>query len=185
MKKKASGFLAFLLALAASWGIWGTPSPTPLPTPTPVATATPTVAPTAEPTATPIPPTTPTPDATCSLVVMPDCGNSGCCTHGGVAFFDQELSLAQEFLRNESPELFKQDGSVNVSETIYVERLAKAVMKLNPGLCARAGTRQNDSISKDEIGVKSSNGVSQNVDVLISDGQPWVGVRYTCRPASF
>ncbi len=59
-------------------------------------------------------------------------------------------------------------------------------MALNPGMWARGGGRNGESYSKDEIVIKVDNTVSQNVDVIIgSSHEPYIGGRYTCRPASF
>jgi hypothetical protein len=56
-------------------------------------------------------------------------------------------------------------------------------------VCARGGGRNGESFSKDEVAIKAvadNNSVSQNVDVIIgSSNTPYIGGRYTCRPASF
>jgi len=122
----------------------------------------------------------------CELPSKPDCGSAGCCTDGGSPLFNSQIGFAQIALRSARPDIFNADGSIKVEELVYTDLLARTLMAQNPGLCARAGTRQGDSISKDEIAIKSDNTVSQNVDVIIGgSNQPYVGGRYTCRPASF
>lgn len=148
------------------------------------ATATPTPAPTA----TPTPAATPTPGqaASCQLPSRPDCGNSGCCSEGGAAMFNGQINDAQADLERTRPDIFNSNGSLKVDELEYTDLLAAKLMALNPGLCARGGGRNGESFSKDEVAIKIDNNVSQNVDVIIgSTHEPYIGGRYTCRPASF
>lgn len=151
----------------------GTATPTPAtPTPTPVPTATP----------------TPTPNAagSCTLPSRPDCGNSGCCSRGGAEMFGGAINDAQAHLERTRPDIFNSNGSLKVDELEYTNLLAKALMTLNPGMCARGGGENGESYSKDEVAIKINNDVSQNVDVIIgSSNTPYIGDRYTCRPASF
>ena len=161
-------------------------APSPVPTPSPSASPSPSSSPSPSPSATPSPSPTvaPTPTVTCGLPEKPDCPS--CCTEGGVLLFNEQISVAQAALRNARPDLFNSDGSIKVSELVYTDLLAKTLMTINPGMCARAGTRLNDSISKDEVAIKVNNGQSQNVDVIIGgSNQPYIGGRYTCSPASF
>jgi hypothetical protein len=146
--------------------------------PTPTAAA-----PTPSPTPTPTP--TPSPVATtkaCTLPEMGDCG-AGCCRRGGAAQFDAEIEAAQEALVYSSPQLFDANGRVKVEAEEYTAALAKKITEMT-GLCARGGGKPS-SISGDEVAVKRDNTLSQNVDVLISNGVPWIGERFTCTPASF
>lgn len=188
--------VAYLLMLVAA-GCYATqqsacdifaPSPAPVPSPSasPSPGSPPSPSPSTSPSPSPSPTIAPTPTVTCGLPEKPDCGNSGCCTEGGVPLFNEQISVAQAALRNAKPELFNSDGSIKVAELIYVDFLAKTLMTINPGMCARAGSRLGDSISKDEVAIKVNNGQSQNVDVIIGgSNQPYIGGRYTCSPANF
>ena len=141
---------------------------TPTPTPTPVATPTPAAA------------------ASCTLPTRPDCGNSGCCEEGGSPMFNGQINDAQADLERTRPDIFNSNGSLKLDELEYTDLLAKKIMQLNPGMCARGGGRSGESYSKDEVAIKTDNNVSQNVDVIIGSSHvPYIGGRYTCRPASF
>lgn len=85
-------------------------------------------------------------------------------------------------MRRNQPALFNSDGSIRVDEVTYTTALARRIVEMT-GICAVGGL--TGSVSRDEIGVKRTNELSQNVDVLLGSGQPWVGTTYTCRPASF
>lgn len=151
----------------------------PVTTPTPVPTATP--APTPTPAATP----TPTSGLTCRLPSLPDCGNSGCCSEGGTALFNAQINDAQAELERTRPDIFASNGSLRVDELEYTDLLAAKITSMF-GLCAVGGGRGGNSRSKDEVGIKADNNVSQNIDVIIgSTNSPYIGGRYTCRPASF
>ena len=143
--------------------------------------------PTPVPTATPAPTATPTPAAglTCQLPTRPDCGNSGCCSEGGTALFNSQINDAQADLERTRPDIFNSNGSLKIEELDYTDLLAKKITALT-GLCAVGGGRDGGSRSKDEVGIKADNNVSQNVDVIIgSSHTPYIGGRYTCRPAAF
>jgi len=147
-------------------------------------TATPPPAATATPTATPAP--TPATAGSCTLPTRPDCGNSGCCSRGGPEMFGGAINDAQAHLERTRPDIFNSNGSLKVEELEYTQLLAKALMQLNPGMCARGGGENGESYSKDEVAIKIANDLSQNVDVIIgSSHTPYIGERYTCRPASF
>jgi hypothetical protein len=142
------------------------------------------------PAATPVPATpTPTPNTSagsCTLPPRPDCGNSGCCAEGGTRLFDGAIANAQTELERTRPDIFNSNGSLRLDELEYTNLLARTIMQQNPGMCARGGGNAGESISKDEVAIKTSNDVSQNVDVIIgSSNTPYIGARYTCRPASF
>ncbi len=146
-------------------------------TPAPVPTATPVPAPTATP--------TPTAGLSCQLPTRPDCGNSGCCSEGGAALFNSQINDAQADLERTRPEIFNSNGSLRIDELEYTDILAKKITALT-GLCAVGGGRDGNSRSKDEVAIKADNNVSQNVDVIIgSSNTPYIGGRYTCRPAAF
>ncbi len=160
--------------------------PTPLPSPSPAPSAPVTPSPTASPSATPTATPTPLPSVQCVLPKMPDCGGNGCCNDKSQPMFNDKISIAQAALRESRPDIFNQDGSIKVGELTYVDLLARTLMIQNPGMCATAAVRENDSISKDEIAIKVDNTESQNVDVIIGgSNQPFVGGRFTCTPASF
>lgn len=147
-------------------------------------TATPPPAATATPTATPAP--TPSTAGTCTLPARPDCGNSGCCPAGGPEMFGGAINDAQAHLERTQPNIFNPNGSLRLDEIEYTNLLAKTLMQLNPGMCARGGGQNGESISKDEVGIKLTNDMSQNIDVIIgSSNTPYIGAKHTCRPASF
>lgn len=148
------------------------------------ATPAPTATPAATPTATPTP--SPSAAGSCTLPARPDCGNSGCCSRGGAEMFGGAINDAQAHLERTRPDIFNSNGSLKIDEIEYTNLLAKALMTLNPGMCARGGGENGESYSKDEVAIKINNDVSQNVDVIIgSSHTPYIGDRYTCRPASF
>ncbi len=100
--------------------------------------------------------------------------------------FNAQINDAQADLERTRPDIFNSDGSLRLDELEYTDLLAKKLMALNPGMCARGGGRNGESFSKDEVAIKTTNDVSQNVDVIIgSSHTPYIGGRYTCRPASF
>ena len=151
---------------SASGGTTATPPPTP--SATPVATPTPSTA------------------GSCTLPPKSDCGNSGCCSEGGSPMFNAQINDAQADLERTRPDIFNANGSLKLDELEYTDLLAKKLMQLNPGMCARGGGRSGESFSKDEVAIKINNDVSQNVDVIIGSSHvPYIGGRYTCRPASF
>ena len=132
------------------------------------------------------PAATPVQTASCTLPTRPDCGNSGCCSEGGAPLFNAQINDAQADLERTRPDIFNSNGSLKLDELEYTDLLATKLMALNPGMCARGGGRNGESYSKDEIVIKTDNNVSQNVDVIIgSSHEPYIGGRYTCRPASF
>jgi hypothetical protein len=107
---------------------------------------------------------------------------NGCCSEGGGALFNSQIDTAQADLERTRPDIFNSNGSLRVSEIEYTDLLAQRITALF-GLCTEGG---GHSTSKDEVGIKSDNGTSQNVDVIIgSSNTPYIGGRYTCRPASF
>ena len=153
-------------------GVPSTPTggtPTPTATPAPTAAATP----------------TPSQGLTCNLPPRPDCGNSGCCPDGGERLFDGAINNAQRELERTRPDIFFANGSLRLDELEYTDLLAATIVRMT-GLCARGGSRDGGSISKDEVAIKQTNDLSQNVDVIIgSSHTPYIGGRHTCRPASF
>ncbi len=146
---------------------------------------TPTPAPTATPTPTPAATPTPAQGLTCQLAPRPDCGNNGCCPDGGERLFDSQINNAQAELERTRPDIFNSNGSLRIDELAYTDLLASKITAMT-GLCARGGGRGGESISKDEVAIKRTNDLSQNVDVIIgSSNTPYIGGRHTCRPASF
>mgnify|MGYP001252807534 CR=1 FL=1 len=128
----------------ASGGANSTPTPTPTPASTPAPTATPGA-------------------RSCTLPAMPNCSTGGCCSEGGGALFNSQINDAQADLERTRPEIFNGNGSLRVDELEYTDLLAKKLTALF-GLCTEGG---GNSTSKDEVGIKSDNGTSQNVDVII------------------
>jgi hypothetical protein len=161
--------------LAAALAACGDKQPV---TPTVVATPTPTPAPTAEPT-----PST----KSCLLPENDDCGRSGCCTKGGNIAYESELEQSMAELEKRHPDWFNDDGTIDVEEVEYTAELAKIITEMH-GICAKGGGIRFGSISRDEVGMKSDNSRSQNVDVLLSTrtgSVPAIVGVYVCRPASF
>jgi hypothetical protein len=148
--------------------------------------ATPTVV--ATPTPTPVPTPIPTPAIkTCTVPENPDCGRSGCCTRGGNIAWETEIEQAQAELEKRHPDWFDGDGRIEVEEVEYTAELAKIITEMF-GICAKGGGIRQGSISRDEVGMKSDNNRSQNVDVLIGvngGSVPGIAGVYVCRPASF
>ena len=148
-------------------------------TPTVVATPTPTPSPTAPPTPT---------IKTCTVPENPDCGRfQGCCTQGGNIAWETEIEQSMAELEKRHPDWFNEDGSVDVEEVEYTAELAKIITEMH-GICAKGGGIRVGSISRDEVGMKSDNNRSQNVDVLIGvpgGSVPGIVGVYVCRPASF
>lgn len=137
----------------------------------------PTPAPTATPAPTPTPTATPSANATCKLPKLPNC-DAQCCSQGGSVFLRNEIDAAQNSVRTKRPELFFSNGDVR-DNFEYLKVLAQEVLNLSGGaICA-------EPLGHDEIRVKRDQSISQHVDVLIADREPWVGGAYTCRPASF
>lgn len=151
----------------------------------PTVNATPTPAPTPIPTPTPAPTPTPTPaKAACKLSELADCGFGGCCREGGAEQFNAEVAAAQADLARTNPEIFDRDGRLEVGEQEYTDLLADRIVQMTNGAVCAVGS--GGSTSRDEIRVKRDNNLSQHVDVIVgSSNKPWVGKRYTCRPASF
>lgn len=167
-------------------GSTGTPSPqptpTPAPTPTPTPVPTPKPTPTPAPTPTPVP--TPPPSARCRLAARADCGLGGCCREGGAAEFNGEIAAAQADIRRTDPGIFEHSGRLRLGEKEYTDLLADRIVRLSGGSVCAVGS--GGSASPDEIRVKRDNDLAQHVDVIVgSTHTPWVGGRYTCRPASF
>jgi hypothetical protein len=147
-------------------------------TPTVVATPTPTPAPTAE----------PTPSIkTCLVEENGDCARSGCCRRGGTIANESELEQSMAELKERHPDWFNADGTLDVDEGEYTTELAKILTETH-GICAKAGGERFGSISRDEVGMKTDNSRSQNVDVLLatrSGNVPTIVGVWVCTPASF
>jgi hypothetical protein len=125
----------------------------------------------------------------CTLPPMPDCGGGGvgCCEEGGERRFDAEIRAAQIAVREDHPDWFKSNGYIRVSDVEYTQGVADKITELF-GLCARGGAKfhREHSISPDEVAIKETNKLSQNVDIIIgSSRQAQRGKTSTCRPASF
>ena len=143
----------------------------------------------ATPTPTPVPTPVPTPAIkTCNVPENPDCGRFlGCCTAGGNIAWETEIEQSQAELEKRHPDWFNEDGTIDVEEVEYTAELAKIITEMH-GICAKGGGIRVGSISRDEVGMKSDNTRSQNVDVLIGvpgGTVPGVVGAWVCRPASF
>ena len=143
----------------------------------------------ATPTPTPVPTPVPTPAIkTCTVPENPDCGRfGGCCTKGGNIAWVEEIEKAQAELEKRHPDWINNDGTIDVEEVEYTAELAKIITEMF-GICAKGGGIRQGSISRDEVGMKSDNSRSQNVDVLIGTNRgsvPGIVDVYVCRPASF
>jgi hypothetical protein len=135
-----------------------------------------------------VPTPVPTPVAkTCLIPENDDCGRSGCCTAGGNIAYEAELEQSMAELERRHKDWFNEDGTVDVEEVEYTAELAKIITEMH-GICAKGGGIRVGSISRDEVGMKTDNNRSQNVDVLISTSKgllPGIAGVYVCRPASF
>lgn len=171
--------LVVLIFLAGCKDVTPT-NPSPTPTATPCQCESPTPCQVA--TATPVPTATPW---ACNLPKMPNCAKNtpNCCKEGGVNNYKDQIIESQLKLRQAKPEMFNPNGSIKVSDAEYTTELAK-VLQDTFKICAVGGAKE--PLSKDEIGIKESNGSAIHVDVVIgSNNLPWVGIVYTCSPAAF
>lgn len=161
------------------------PTPSPSPTPTPSPMPVPTPAPTPSPTPAPIP----TPGVPCSLPPMRDCGEDpprgprqwGCCSQDETPeVFLERVRAAQRRVAVLRPDLFSSPDHVREGgDEAYTEAVAK-VLREEMGLCAVSGG------PADEVGVKDSNGVSEQYDLVRgSDSFTHIFQAVTCRPGRF
>jgi hypothetical protein len=115
---------------------------------------------------------------------MPECGRAegpkgvwGCCREESTQAFAADVETAIDRLLRERPDLFNDDRPKNHDE--YVQSVAK-ILERDFGYCSRQGGPE------DEIGVKNSNGFSEQYDILLSNGRiRRFGYTVTCRPARF
>jgi hypothetical protein len=113
---------------------------------------------------------------------MPECGGPegpagvfGCCRKEDSLFLDSvDAAIAQ--IQHDQPGLFSGDRVLN--PTAYVQGVAQILAQR--GFCAQQGAPE------DEVAVKSSNGFSEQFDILFSNGGVRTGgYTVTCRPARF
>lgn len=155
-------------------------NPSPTPTASPCQCESPTPCPV--PTATAVPTATPW---ACNLPAMPNCAKNtpNCCKEGGAKKYHPMIQAAHTELVKRMPAFFKADGSLTVSDIEYTTELAKVFQDIHH-ICAVGGA--NEPLSKDEIGIKESNGSATHVDVVIGgSAKPWTGGEYTCSPSAF
>lgn len=117
----------------------------------------------------------------CVLDGMPNCSAS-CCKAGGDNPFKSDIEGVHSKLKTEHPEWFDGEGHITITEEAYTAAVAE---KLQPLIEACVVGGLVGGVSRDEIGIKLSNGKSIHVDVVISDGSTWSGVVYSCEPADF
>lgn len=170
-----------LLILALLIGCKEIPTTNPSPTPTasPCQCESPTPCPV--PTATAVPTATPW---ACNLPAMPNCAKNAinCCKEGGLKKFHPMIRQAQDELKRLKPSMFRANGAID-DEVEYTTELAKVFQNMFK-ICAVGGA--NDPISKDEMGIKETNGQAVHVDVVIGgSNMPYVGGEYTCSPSAF
>jgi len=157
-----------------------TPTPTPSPTPTPAPTPTPSPSPSKSPSPSP----TPSASGGCRLPSNPECGKAegpkgvwGCCKEEKDWQFGEIVEKAIEKIQIERPQLFNGDTVKN--HDAYVQGVAE-ILQRDYGVCSKQGGPD------DEIGVKNSNGFSEQFDILLSSGKiRRNGYTVTCRPARF
>jgi hypothetical protein len=170
--KHGGRFVAFFLALMASWGLWTSQVPEPPLTPTPTASVTPvsTVEPTVPPT--PSPAQTPTPG--CALGP-----STGRCEDrpSDASWFIEAVSHAQEHAAIR----FVRDGHV-INEAQYTNEVARLLRE--QGYCAINGHEAGHT-SDDEVWVKNVNQRSEHFDIVTGDGSPWTHYAAKCVPAAF
>jgi hypothetical protein len=163
-------------------GTTASPSPSPSPSVTPTPTPTPTPIPTPTPTPTPTP--SPSPSGGCRLSSMAECGRAegpkgvwGCCREERTQVFADDVERAIDKILQERPELF--NGDRPKDDNAYIQGVAK-ILERDFGYCAKQGGPE------DEVGVKNSNGFSEQYDILLSNGRiRRFGYTVTCRPARF
>lgn len=160
------------------------PTPIPVPTASPVASAQP--SPTIQPTATPMPSPSPSPSPVfgCQLSDMPECGAGegpsgvyGCCDcNTPPDTFTDAVENAIETLRLNKPQYFS--GEKVLNESGYMKGVVKVLKER--GYCSKIGAPE------DELGIKTTNSYSVQVDILTGDGY----IRHRaptckCTPARF
>jgi len=114
---------------------------------------------------------------------MPECGGPegppgvyGCCRGEAAQVFADQVEQAIAQLQRERPDLF--NGTRVLSEDAYVQGVARLLEQR--GFCSRQGA------PSDEIGMKNSQGFSEQYDILLSSGNIRNGgYTMTCRPARF
>jgi hypothetical protein len=114
---------------------------------------------------------------------MPECGAPegppgvfGCCRSEGQQIFADQVETAIAQLQRSRPDLF--NGNRVLDANAYVQGVARILEQM--GFCSKPGAPE------DEIGVKNSNGVSEQYDILLSSGSIRNGgYQVTCRPARF
>ena len=85
-----------------------------------------------------------------------------------------DAAIAQ--IQREQPQLFR--GSQVLNSDAYVQGVARILVQR--GFCAQQGGPE------DEVGIKSSNGFSEQYDIEYGDGTVRTeGYQVTCRPARF
>lgn len=173
MKKKLS---ALLLAVIAALGIYVRPKPPvplPEPSPTPTATAAPTASPEPSSSVLPTPPLA-------YLCGLPETGGTGECIEKPItpSNFREMVSWAQKRAAENG---FVKDGKVT-NEDAYTNEVVRLIRV--DGYCAING-RQGGHTSGDEAWVKDSNGFSEHMDIVSSDGSPILIYAARCVPAKF
>jgi hypothetical protein len=114
---------------------------------------------------------------------MPECGGPegpdgvfGCCQKEDAQVFVGQVDAAIAQLRRERPDLF--DGNRVLNANAYVRGVAALLSQ--QGFCSQQGGPD------DEVGVKTSNGFSEQYDILFANGTVRTGgYTVTCRPARF
>jgi hypothetical protein len=108
---------------------------------------------------------------------MAECGRAegpkgvwGCCREERTQVFADDVERAIDKILQERPELF--NGDRPKDDNAYIQGVAK-ILERDFGYCAKQGGPE------DEVGVKNSNGFSEQYDILR------FGYTVTCRPARF
>lgn len=162
MNKRNALILALLSTVACygecDGGRLGTgPTPPPAPPPPVIIVASPTPAPSPSASATPNP-------LVCGLQPSVSVG----CESASLPALEARVAGIQSTF---SP--------IGMTEAAYVSALVQRLKAA--GICARNGA----PLSSDKIEVKISNDWSEEYDVFLATGQPWLKYERTCRPANF
>ena len=142
--------------------------------------------------ATPTPAPTPTPTPTpyvaglaCGLPRQPECGRDegpagvyGCCRkEGEEGQWEAHLWDAIQTLQTEQPDLF---NGQNIRDRERFMREVARITEQKYRFCVVVGG------PGDEVGIKTSNGVSEQYDIYENNGRiRYPGYAVTCRPARF
>ncbi|MDZ4676976.1 MAG: hypothetical protein SGI74_05640 [Oligoflexia bacterium] len=120
----------------------------------------------------------------CQAPSMNECGAAegpagvyGCCVVQHSDYFTSAVQSAVDQIHIDRPDIFS-DGYVT-NHDAYMNGVVQILR--NRGYCAVVGG------PSDEIGIKTSNNINEQYDILKGEDidEPWVGQAAVCRPARF